>query len=497
MGMNFESKRPDKVDTGSGGKNRRKGRKQHKEVNKFMRLRNYVDRVIGAFQSHRWYDAYRLTFDLETVISQIMIINDDDLDRKFDTLRMRILRDYNGNRRVKKKACMEGVEDILKTLSDNGLFPKLNDSFHGLKKILEVVDQTIMEMVTKRKRAEVNKDFKPMMDDIFVVKQFLNNLVTSVKLIPTTQESEGIAESIVSNAIDLRSKVDYIISDENIDEIYTIKSNLAQLVDKLETTLERPEKASMVKDSLEKRGIRLPSGASVVQEIVGQKEFRPGSFDWVDEEWKRVLKHPTILTIVGQRDMGKSQLGYALIEYYMNQYEVDGYLFSPVGMEIAEKARQLLPKGVRIVDNINEVKNNSVVLFDEAHIAFHSRTSMKDMAMVFLDKVIELTRHKNQTHIYVTQRTSKLDRNIFSGADTLLIKKPGKFQVRMERGELKDVLEKAAKEFDRVERQLGDTLEERRRKRKGYVYVSAEEVEKLKHHGICSFWNEQLSTLFG
>lgn len=479
---------------------REDGEAQH-QINKYIGLRRGIDKALSLVNNGKWYDLLRLTYRVEDYATQI-ILDEENLGRMFDTLRLRIFRNYSTA--VKKRACREKLIEIIKLLSRYGLYPVMdsNRETAGVMKNMEAIDNMITNMMPKySKLGNVGAYTDDIVNDVYMTKQFINSLMSAANSIKTRDpQVKGMISAVVNKAAQLKSNMDYMLSKkEDVKLVFNTRSELYQLITALDNMMKEPERADMEQYLLGEEGITVPSEsqAPAPAEVVGQKEFQPGSFDWVDEEWKRVLRHPSIFTIVGARNEGKSQLGYTIMEYYMNQYEVDAYLFSPIGMEIAEKARQLLPKGTKVVDDINDVGNDSVVLFDEAHIAFHSRTSMRDTAMVYLDKVIELTRQKNQSHIYVTQRTSKLDRNIFSGADALLIKKPGKLQVRMERGELKDVLEKAEKEFDRVEKQLGDTVEERKRKRKGYVYVYAEDFEKMKYHGLCSFWSEDLSELFG
>lgn len=482
---------------------RKKGGEAQHQINKYIGLRRGIDKALSLVNNGRWYDLLRLTYQVEDYATQT-ILDQEDLGKMFDSLRMRIYRDYNGSGGVKKRACREKLIEIIKLLSRYGLYPVVEgqSDIAGVRKNMEAIDNMITNMMPKySKIGNVGTYTDDIVNDVYMAKQFINSLITAANSIETDNpDVEAMAAAVSQKAADLKSNMDYMLTQkEGLKIVFDIRTELNQLINSLDKSIRDHRKAQQEMDLLSQLGHVFPeTGAPMSTEVVGEKEFQPGSFDWVDEEWKKILYHPSIFTIVGKRGEGKSQLGYLLMEYFMHHYELKPHLFSPIGMEVAERARQLLPEGTKVVDDINDVGNDSVILFDEAHIAWHSRTSMKDMAMVFLDKVIELTRQKNQTHIYVTQRTSKLDRNIFSGADALLIKKPGNMQVNFERKELKDIMERAKKEFDRLEKQLGDTIEEQKRKRRSYVYIWGEDYgEKMKSHGLCSFWNEELSHLFG
>src|SRR3989344_8452191 len=91
-----------------------------------------------------------------------------------------------------------------------------------------------------------------------------------------------------------------------------------------------------------------------------------GSFD--EFENKILKSDSTIGLILGARGSGKSAIGIKLLENFKATTNKNVYA---VGFK-----KDSLPRWVNVIDNIEEIKNDSFVLVDEGGIEFSSRESM-------------------------------------------------------------------------------------------------------------------------
>src|SRR3989339_595034 len=89
--------------------------------------------------------------------------------------------------------------------------------------------------------------------------------------------------------------------------------------------------------------------------------------------WLNVVKHPSVIAILGNRGSGKSALGYKILEYmkWMGKIYVVG---------LPEKAQRILPDWIGSVPLLEDVPHNSIVLIDEAYILLHARSSTSQRA---------------------------------------------------------------------------------------------------------------------
>ena len=183
----------------------------------------------------------------------------------------------------------------------------------------------------------------------------------------------------------------------------------------------------------------------------------------------RLQKTSLILLIIGKRGSGKTALGFKFLEILSGKRKA--YFLG--------KAK--LPSWITSVESIEELKNNSLFLVDEAALAFSARESMKE-SNKYLGKLMAVARHKNLTLILITQNSAMMDLNILRLADTLLFKEPSLLQARFERKALGDLFQKADKRFRKIK---GD--------KKKYVYVLDDEFEGLLSFELPSFWSDALS----
>ena len=134
-------------------------------------------------------------------------------------------------------------------------------------------------------------------------------------------------------------------------------------------------------------------------------------------KWRKVIIHPSVVLILGKRGSGKSALGYYLLELLHAAYPT--YL---VG--VSEKAQYLLPDWIGIIPDLEMLPPKSVALVDEAYLRYHARQSNTDASIV-MSKLLNLSRQKSQTIIFISQEARQLDRNIVSAADVIVFKDLG------------------------------------------------------------------------
>ena len=235
---------------------------------------------------------------------------------------------------------------------------------------------------------------------------------------------------------------------------------------------------------------------SVVEVVPGETRFRTavaklGSPDPDDEtpenpapivpdrRWLDVIRHPSIAVILGKRDSGKSALGYRLLE--LNKYRLKPYV---VGLP--ESALKYLPDWLGSVPTLDDLPHGSIALIDEAYLTYHARESMSEKNRS-VSQLLNLSRQRNQTLVFVTQEARQLDKNITSVADVIVFKKPSALQIESERPELRPIARRAREAFTTVKGSSAPW---------GYVFSPDADFEGLLENQLPTFWTKQLSKAF-
>ena len=195
--------------------------------------------------------------------------------------------------------------------------------------------------------------------------------------------------------------------------------------------------------------------------------------------WLRIIKHPSVILILGNRGSGKSALGYRLLQYM--QFSADVYV---VGLP--RKARRLLPEWIGSVPTLEKLPPNVIALIDESYTLFHSRSSASSRAKA-LSNLINLSRQREQTLIFVTQESRQIDMNIASSANVIILKNPGILQLEFERKQLSKIAAQAKIEFAAIEKG---------KKRWSYVYAPESNVATMVQNALPSFWSSDLSKAY-
>lgn len=192
-----------------------------------------------------------------------------------------------------------------------------------------------------------------------------------------------------------------------------------------------------------------------------------------DDFKKRLKTSSLIILITGKRGSGKTALGFKFLDILAGKRNAY-YL-----------GKGKLPRFIKQVQDIKDVKNNSIILVDEAAIAYSSRDSSAKSNKV-LSEMMVIARHKNLSLIIITQNSAMVDLNIIRLSDTLVFKEPSLLQSRFERKAVLDLFKKADVQFDKIPS----------KERKSHFYVIDDEFEGMLSAGLPEFWSEEISKSF-
>ena len=199
----------------------------------------------------------------------------------------------------------------------------------------------------------------------------------------------------------------------------------------------------------------------------------------MDSMWLDLVRHPSVVLIIGKRDAGKSGLGYRILELLRSRGE-------PYVIGLPAEAQKLLPDWVGTMDRLENVPPRAVVLVDESYLHYRSRASMAADGRD-IGSLINLSRQKEQTLFFIVQEARHLDVNIVAQIDVLAVKDLSDLSSGFERPQLRRLTDKARTTFQTVQ---GD--------RWGWTWIHSEpaDYEGLVPNQLASFWTPRLSRAF-
>ena len=222
------------------------------------------------------------------------------------------------------------------------------------------------------------------------------------------------------------------------------------------------------KEGNEKKKIKLPP------QYKSFKELKKISGELAEFE-KFLQKKGKIGLIIGARGTGKSALGMRIAENIVAQSGKDIYA---LGFN-----KEKLPKYIRVIDDLEDVENNSFLLVDESGINFSSRSSMSS-ANKLLSSLLFISRHKNISILFITQNSANIEVNTLRQADYLLFKKSSLLQLDFERRKIKEIYEEVKKGFEKFDKDIGLT------------YIYSDIYRGFISNSLPDFWSEGLSKSF-
>ena len=200
-------------------------------------------------------------------------------------------------------------------------------------------------------------------------------------------------------------------------------------------------------------------------------------------KWKEALPLPSVALVTGRRGAGKSAMSYWLLEYLSKEYGVPAHVIG-----IPKGKYHLLPPSIipLEMDDLDDLPENAIIFFDESALLFYSR-EWKEDSHALMDKLLSISRQKNQIIIMATHSSRKLDIALVADCDALLCKEQSMLTSRLDRKEIRQLSEQAMEEFKRIP--------EKERKKFTYVYCHTFEGSMLENP-LPSFWSEELSRAF-
>jgi hypothetical protein len=224
-------------------------------------------------------------------------------------------------------------------------------------------------------------------------------------------------------------------------------------------------------------------GWELTQEISPETDVpdveAPPSLTSTDHQWHQAVTHPSVVLILGKRGSGKSALAYRLLELF--RYQTKPYVVgAPNG------ARNLLPTWIGLAPSLEAVREKSIVLVDEAYLSHHARESQAKKSLT-MSRLLNLSRQREQTLIFVTQEARQVDRNIASSASVIIFKEPGPLQFEFERPELRRIAQRAKAGFESITRA---------RSAWSYVYSPDADYAGMVENALPTYWTTQISHLF-
>ena len=291
-------------------------------------------------------------------------------------------------------------------------------------------------------------------------------LVSIINRLDPRNKSEGQAPSLQPQV-------------KEIGDPYARVREVLEQVKKLGSIETSPVSHQVLKET--KEDVSLPRSESTTpqQRLTPARERQDMAYSRVFL-WLEILSRYPVILILGAKGTGKFFLAFYLLE--IMRYRGPCYVY-----RLPEKGKRLIPPWLGILQELADAPAGSIILVDEAYLSFFSRDSQSG-ANKEITRIVNLTRQKNICLIFVAHESRHLEKNILSGIDTLISKKPAPLQIGLDRSFLKPYLLKAQKAFEGKNEAACKSL--------SYVCFSPSGFEGTLENGKATFWSEELSHIF-
>ena len=196
--------------------------------------------------------------------------------------------------------------------------------------------------------------------------------------------------------------------------------------------------------------------------------------------WLDSFESGKIVLILGKRGSGKSALAAKIAEYIMAVHKMPTYWIG-----LPEKARELLPSWIKLIDTPDKCPVNSLILTDEAAINYLSLLFNTPQSRL-MRRMLMLCRQRHSSLIFATQSSRDVDWSIVRQSDTIIFRQLGLGQPDSERPEVKAKAKKAALAFQEIPKD----------ERIEMAFVYDHDFIGMIRSSLPSFWTEQLSHIY-
>ncbi len=211
----------------------------------------------------------------------------------------------------------------------------------------------------------------------------------------------------------------------------------------------------------------------------------------------KTIPLPGVELIMGDRRQGKTGLAHEIANQVHNKRGYPAVIHIPhIPQPLIQKIQKKLPSWMKIVRSRSEWPKDSVVIYDEAAQSAHARRAQSGDA-VELDDLISVSGQRNQTILFISHHSRKLDVNIITEVNRIIWKKPTYAHQLFERDEVADFSMRAYQYFEKV--RDGKPWNERTlAKAKKLCLVLDMQNFGLYQctNGLPPWWDEELSCLF-
>lgn len=212
------------------------------------------------------------------------------------------------------------------------------------------------------------------------------------------------------------------------------------------------------------------------------------------------IPHPGVVLIMGDKREGKSALAHEVVAQLHRRKGLQAVLHLPeyVPYVMRERIQKLLPfegngrkknRWFQVATKPSEWPSNAVVVYDEASQSAHARRTQSGKA-IRLDNMIGISGQRNQTILFISHHSRKIDVNVVTEVSRIIYKTPTEAHAIFERDELSDFTYRALDYFCQLNT-------DRKRKTHSLSLSLKPRIQFSQFsNGLAPWWSEELSCLF-